>query len=195
MLLSEPYLQIRSNSIYQYNLAPRLPVGSLAWQEKREQQLQSINNLREHATYTGTLTPGAKKRLTKAVEFLITSSKHKTVVHPTEGYNMPFKIAFLTLTIHSPERMITGKEAHKTCLEPFLLWLRRKHKCLMYLWKAELQGRGQVHYHITMDTFVHYEQIQKKWNELQQKAGYLDSYYNENGHYNAPSCQIKSVKR
>jgi hypothetical protein len=90
--------------------------------------------------------------------------------------------------------MITGKEAHSTCLEPFLLWLRRKHKCLMYLWKAELQGRGQVHYHITMDTFVHYVDIQNKWNELQRSAGYLDEYYQAKGHWNAPSCQIKSVK-
>jgi hypothetical protein len=74
-MYSEPYLQVRSNSLYQYNLVPRLPVGSLAWQEKRQQQLLSVQHLQEHATYTGVLTDGAKKRLTKSVENLIMASK------------------------------------------------------------------------------------------------------------------------
>lgn len=191
----EPYLQFRSNTILQYNIAPRPPKGSQAFEHRSLIQSKLYENLREHATYTGTLTPGAKKRLTKCVEMLIQSAKHKTCVHPTKGYKFPFKLGFLTLTIHSPDRNITAKEAHEKCLEPFLQWIRRVHGCKLYLWKAELQKRGQIHYHITLDTFIHYNEIRLKWNELQQRAGYLDQFYAEKGHYHAPSTQIKSVKK
>ncbi len=187
----EPYLQVRSNTILQYNISPRPPKGSQAFEHRALIQSRLYDQMRENAT----LTPGAKKRLTRCVELLIQSAKHKTCIHPTKGYKFPFKLAFLTLTIHSPDRNVTGKEAHETCLEPFLQWIRRAHGCKLYLWKAELQQRGQIHYHITLDTFIHYNEIRKKWNELQQRSGYLNAFFEQHGHFDAPSTQIKSVKK
>lgn len=194
-MFTEPYLQFRSNTILQYNIAPRPPKGSQAFEHRALIQSRLYDNLREHATYTGILTPGAKKRLTRCIELLIQSAKHQTVIHPTKGYKFPFKVGFMTLTIHSPDRNITQKEAHSTCLEPFLQWVRRVHGCKLYLWKAELQMRGQIHYHITLGTFIHYNDIRKKWNELQQRAGYLNEFHAQYGHYDAPSTEIKSVRK
>jgi hypothetical protein len=106
-----------------------------------------------------------------------------------------FKLSFITLTIHSPNKIITAKDGHKNCLEPFLQWARRQYGLNTYLWKAEHQKRGQLHYHITSTSYIPMKEIQKKWNELQARNGYLDHYYRKKGHYNAPSTKINKVWR
>jgi hypothetical protein len=62
-----------------------------------------------------------------------------------------------------------------------------------YIWKAELQQNGQIHYHITTNIFIRFDLIRKRWNYLQQKAGLLDSYYEKHGHYNPNSTDVHKV--
>ena len=64
---------------------------------------------------------------------------------------------------------------------------------LVYL-KAELQERGQVHYHLTVNSFIHWQEIQNKWNKLQHKAGYLDDFAKKHRHYKPNSTDVHSVK-
>lgn len=186
-----PYLQFRSNSIIQYNQFEGDATRVRDWQG------DLTANLLKQKTYSGRMCPGGKKRLTRCVELMLMATKKTIIYNPLKRKHMPFKIGFLTLTIYSPDRMIQGKEAHKLCLEPFLLWLRRKHGVKLYIWKAELQQRGQIHYHLILDTFIHKDDIQAKWNQLQVEAGYLDmdSYFSEFGHTYVPSTKIHSVYR
>jgi hypothetical protein len=197
--LSIPYLQVRSNTLYQYNQSENTGRFTRIMQAELAKNIAWLKdedgNIIKRPTYSGVLSPGAKKRLTKAIEYMVMASPLKTIQNPVNGKNQPFQLSFITLTVYSTDRNISGKEAHKTMLEPFLQWMRRKHKCLLYLWKAELQKRGQIHYHLTSDVFIHHKEVREKWNSLQKKAGYLESFYSKFKHYNAPSTEIKSVKK
>ena len=64
-----------------------------------------------------------------------------------------------------------------------------------YVWKAELQERGQIHYHITADCYVDLKELRQAWNNLQEKAGLLDDFYLKYGHRNPNSTDIHSVKK
>lgn len=146
-------------------------------------------------TYTGKLCIGAKKRLTKAIEHLVMlTEKERKVYNPKSGNAFKFRLSFLTLTI-SQSKFVNGKTAHKLLLEPFLRWMRETHGCKLYIWKAELQQRGQLHYHITSDAFIHYQSVRTKWNELQKEAGFLNEHFERYGNYSPPSTQIKSVRK
>jgi hypothetical protein len=72
--------------------------------------------------------------------------------------------------------------------------MRRTKKINTYIWKAELQKNGQIHYHITTPTFINYQEIRDKWNNLQRSAGLLDKYIEAKGHANANSTDVHSVK-
>lgn len=200
MHLNIPYLQFRSNAIIRYTL----PENQNFRTKDLNDRLSTI--LKETPTYTGMLCPGAKKRLTKAIEQLVmaTRSKGRYEINPVNGKSFWFRLSFMTLTVYSPDRTITGKEAYKRCLGPFLQWMRRVHGVNLYIWKAEIQdgkrkknkqGRGQIHYHITSDAYIHYGMVQAKWNELQRKAGYLDAFFAKFGRWNAPSTEIKKVEK
>lgn len=193
-----PYLQFRNDTIVSYNNTELEPSEKRHWQDRLTLNLgKYINGVwqTDQQTYSGELRPGAKKRLTRCVELMLMATKSTWIYNKYKKKHYPFKVGFLTLTIYSPERNVTGKESHKTVLEPFLLWLRRKHGVKMYIWKAELQERGQVHYHLLLDTWVDKLKLEDEWNKLQINAGYLDmdKYYKKFGHRNVPSTKIHAL--
>jgi hypothetical protein len=66
-------------------------------------------------------------------------------------------------------RKIVDYKTAILCLEEFLKWLLRTKNALMYVWKLELQARGQIHFHILSDAFVHWKEVREKWNYIQGK--------------------------
>lgn len=45
-----------------------------------------------------------------------------------------------------------------------------------YVWRMEFQANGNVHYHIATDTYIDYFFIQKQWNAILEKLGYVSRY-------------------
>jgi len=150
------------------------------------------NPVSAQATYSGGMTHGAEKRMRKAISLLLQLSPARIIFNPVLNVHHPFSINFITLTC-SAKCVVSHRELYKRCLAPWLMWLRRQGN-EHYIWKVELQRRGQPHYHITTNKFVHYEKIRKKWNQLQRKAGYLDGYAKKHKHYDANSTDVHSVR-
>lgn len=163
-------------------------------QGKRLSQFR-LSNMQEQRKirYSGKLSPSAKKRLAKAATLLVQSIKPKWLYNEVSKRNHLHKLSFITLTISDHEKKLSGKEAYKQLLSHFLQWLRRTKNCNTYIWKAELQKNGQIHYHITTPSFINYQEIRDKWNNLQKKAGLLEKYHADKGHYNANSTDIHEV--
>lgn len=155
------------------------------------------DNMREQTKvkYQGIMSDGARKRMTKAIILLCESSQEKKVYNEFTGKNFKHRMSFITLTVSNSTKNLTGKEAYNLLLQHFLQWMRRTKKATTYIWKAELQKRGQIHYHITTPTFISYLALRLKWNELQQKAGLLDKYFEEHNHYNPNSTDIHEVRK
>ncbi len=145
--------------------------------------------------YSGKITEGAKKRLTRAISLLVESAENKKIFNPITGRDMWHRLSFITLTVSDSTRNIDGAEAYDKLLKHFLQWMRRTKKISTYVWKAEYQKRGQIHYHITTPSFIKWNEIKDKWNNLQRSAGLLTDYYARYGHYNPNSTDIHKVNK
>jgi hypothetical protein len=182
----ETNLQVRQELLVLYNIYPKNVLN-----KGKQDNFYDKNN--ERTAYSGAMTKGAQKRLTKCIELLVMASlENPAFFNPVARKTHSFQLSFITLTFPGSER-INAKYAHKTVLEPFLQWMRRAHGCTMYIWKAELQKRGQLHYHITANCFIHYKEIRARWNALLTEHGYMDEFACKFGHTNPPSTEIKSV--
>ena len=182
-------LQVRDREAFvftQYQNSSRPPL-------KHKDSTEKMKELREKA-YSGKLSTRAAKRMTKALNILVEATPKRKIFNPYTRKMTFHRLTFLTLTIHSPERNITAKEAYQTCLLKFLRWMTRTEGARLYVWKAEKQKRGQIHYHIVTDAWIMKTKISEKWNNLQSAAGYLDHYYKKHKHINAPSTEIHRVR-
>lgn len=156
-----------------------------------DQQREIMLSARKTA-YGGKMTDQAQKRMTRALTLLSQSIKPKWITNPVTGRIQFFKLALISLTVSS-RRLVSHKEAKRRCLDPFLRWLRYSHRCRHYVWKAELQERGQIHYHIVVPRFIPYDVIRDKWNDLQRDAGYLRDYTAATKKMNPNSTDVKAI--
>jgi hypothetical protein len=72
--------------------------------------------------------------------------------------------------------------------------MRRTVNATTYVWKAEVQQRGQIHYHITTPKYIHYRDIRDKWNSIQKTAGWLDDYTRLYGGEDPNSTDVHEVR-
>jgi hypothetical protein len=182
----QPTIQVRSKIALIYNQF----IG-----EKKIRLASPILNLKakEVQTYSGELKPHARKRLSTAVSLLNQCSPWKKVPSPVTGQLIDFKLSFITLTFPC-ERIVPGKEAYTSCLYPFLRIMKARYPNLIYVYKAELQERGQIHYHITANECIPHQVIRQNWNKVLSSGGYMADYLAKYGSNNAPTSEIKAVQ-
>ncbi len=148
----------------------------------------------QKSAYSGELKVGTKKRLCKAIDLLCQSVVKQRISCPITQKEFTHRLSFITLTISKTEN-ITARECYDQVFKHFLQWLRRTAKANTYIWKVEIQKRGQVHYHITTPTWIHWQQIKDKWNNLQRAAGYLEQFEKKFGHSNPNSTDVHEVRK
>ena len=101
-------------------------------------------------------------------------------------------ITFVTLTLPSSQ-IHTDKEIKRKCLNSFLVSAKRKMKVKNFLWVAEKQKNGNIHFHILFDRFVHHSKIRKEWNIAVDSLGYVKRFKKKNGHDNPNSTDIHAL--
>jgi hypothetical protein len=112
--------------------------------------------------------------------------------HTTKA--LRFRLNFITLTL-SAKQVHSDQVLKKELLDRFLTLLRRKHGLRNYIWKAERQKNGNIHFHIITDTYLHFKEAQTLWNSLQAKLGYIQAYAKNTGKKNPPSTEVKAVRK
>lgn len=113
----------------------------------------------------------------------------KTKVELSQGRVINFRQGFLTLTLPG---VATGdhKAIKRKVLDPFFTYARNVLGLRDYVWTAELQDRGELHFHVLINQFMDKARIRKAWNEACERSGVVDMSTKTN----KPSTEIEAVK-
>jgi hypothetical protein len=137
----------------------------------------------------GEISRKAAIRIRKAVRLQILTAKKKRVYSKKENKWFTFYINFATLTLSS-KQIHSDDEIKKFVLRPFLRVIKNKFGVSKYIWKAESQVNNNIHFHLTLDKFIHWRQLRKYWNKCQNALGYV----HRSGISDPNSTDIHSVK-
>lgn len=159
----QPYLSINPQRIVTYTLFES--------RGKRE-TVQKLTGKAIRAGQNG-LSARASKNMAAAINALTYSAPWKTVYVRSEEKHYRYKVNFITLTLPSLQ-LHSDKEIVKECLSPFLEAWQKKAPGLLYVWKAEVQDNGNLHFHITSNMFYHHKALRDDWNRFINKLGYVD---------------------
>lgn len=141
--------------------------GSLFPREK----INNNNNVVRRSD--GLLSKSAQRNIRDVVSLLVACSSKKSLYDPELQKHIKFKVNFITLTLSSTQKH-TDSWIVKNMLEPFLRQFRTKCPGLLYIWKAEKQDNGNLHFHITSNRYINLYRLREAWNSIQCKNGYLD---------------------
>lgn len=121
------------------------------------------------------ISENSQRNLRDKISYLFQFAKSRSI-KTYSGKTIPnFKICFLTLTLPATQQQPTA-DINKNCLEPLLEVLRKRLSMQNYVWRLEHQANGNVHYHIATDTYIDYFFVQKHWNLILEKYGYVSRF-------------------
>lgn len=144
-------------------------------ENNEEQQQANESFLRSQRKNNGFLSKIATRKLFKAIDYLIITSDKKKVFSKLQKKYITYRIVFVTLTL--PSRQIhSDKKITNTCLNQLFVELAKYHNVKKYVWRAEKQHNGNIHYHILINQFIEYQELRKRWNRICNKLGYVDQY-------------------
>ena len=134
------------------------------------QPIQFQNNYHQ-----GRISSIAKRKISRSVEYLIYLAKPKPIHKPYHGKNFTFKVNFITLTLSSPQ-VHSDQVIKNQLFHQFLTEMTRRWNVDMYVWRAEKQKNGRIHFHIITGSFIPWNELRNMWNRIQQKLGYVTRY-------------------
>lgn len=146
-------------------------------------------NSYEVAKKAEALSKKAASRLRDKIMLLVDCSATKRVYSDKLKSYFNFKVNFITLTLPS-KQMHSDKVIHEKVFKEFIRAWKRMNADLLYVWKAETQANGNLHYHLITNSFIHHSQLRRMWNFYCEKLGYCTRSKSEDPN----STDIHAVK-
>lgn len=165
------------------NVKPAQPFNESAFDLAEEGPLHSNSvasdepeQFRDNYHY-GKISKTAGRKINRAIDYITYLAQPKRLPYTQHGKGLLFRLNFITLTLSS-EQIHTDHDIMLRIFSPFLQSLRQKWHVSNYIWRAERQSSGSIHYHIVTDRFIPWNELRNVWNRHQQALGYITRYRN-----------------
>ena len=150
----------------------------------------SKNNLLSNKQF-GFLSEISKTKIRKAVNLLLYISPDKYTGIVATKKDFKYKITFITLTLPA-QQIHPDTEITQKCLHDFLNILRNNYGMQHYVWKAEKQKNGNIHYHITTNIYVHWSNVREEWIKCIKPLGYIETYQKNQNEYHCGGFKVRN---
>lgn len=140
--------------------------------------------------YNGSLSQKAKSKMRKYVHNWITAKNCLSGSAWAAPEQQSQRICFVTLTLPSQQQH-TDNELKRRCLMPFIQELKRRYGVREYLWRAEPQKTGQLHFHLLVDVEIPARQLRAAWNKQLAPLGYIEQYRQNQQHWHRNGFRVR----
>lgn len=121
------------------------------------------------------ISRATKTKIFDSINNLYALSDKRTITMANGKPLYNFKNAFITLTLPSVQKH-TDVKIKKSCINQLLIELKKHYQVENWVWKAELQGNKNIHFHLITDKYIDYQALRRRWNRIINKLGYVDAY-------------------
>lgn len=144
-------------------------------------------------SYSGMISSNISAKIRDRCYLLHYITPRRKIFNPLLDKDVYFRLSFITLTL-SASQSVADREITRNLLAPFIRHFRYTGHLKNYVWKAEKQKNGNIHYHILSDMFVTFSELLSYWNYCQSKTDMIDRFYLKYGHRMPNSVDIRQVK-
>jgi hypothetical protein len=169
-----PYVLIPSITIHPDRIHLYTSIDWIHDIRKKNKYKQLVEQSKSH---NNKVSNQACRKISKAITYLLLMANDKKCYSHMSGKQFKFKISFITLTLSS-KQVHDDNTIKKELLNQFLIEAKRKWKVNNYIWRAEKQANGNLHFHILTDKFIPWTELRDTWNRIQNKLKYVEQYRN-----------------
>lgn len=154
----------------------------------------AAGELPDRNTADGLISDKAARRLSQSIDWMIYLALPKRIYPDRPHCKLHFRVNFLTLTLSS-RQVHEDNTIKEKLLQPFLDTLRKTWGCKLYMWRAEPQKNGNIHFHLVTDVYIPWWKIRNRWNDIQNTLGYVDRWKGKTKSGIPNSTDVHSVKK
>ena len=154
---------------------------------------ESREQLKKAYTYEG-LSPTAKKDIRRLVDNWQTAVLTSQKLYSKGKERRRRYFVLITLTLPAKQN-IDDNTLKRKYLNVWLQNLERDYKGICWLWVAECQHNGNLHFHVVVDRWVDFEWIKRTWNRIMDNGDFVARYAAKFGHKNPPSVNVEGQKK
>lgn len=200
MVYTNPVLVIRPSCILVYNRIEQTEESRIRSMMRNsfdcfEDYLEWKSSQVNKDLYTGKLSASAARNLKYRIQLLVAQARYKTNINPSNGKPFRWLINFCTLTLSAPQGSMSDRDVKKLMFEPWLRIMRKTFGLRSYVWRAERQFNGNIHFHVTTDTWLDLVDIRTNWNNQQDKFHFIDEYRKSNSTPWPNSTDVHSTQK
>lgn len=162
------------------------------WNPFKPRRNPSIHLENVSKDHKGKVSQVAKRKIGKAIEYLLFLSNEKALPNTAHGKSYSFRLAFITLTLPSSQ-VHTDQEIKSKCLNQMLVELRHKWNVRNYIWRAEKQVNGNIHFHILVDKFIPWSELRDCWNRITNKLDYVSRYRDQMRDFHTGGFKVRTA--
>ena len=150
-MITQRVLQLRSSHVLAYDE----PVEN---RKNNDRKLSNIK-LNDHSQ--------ALRRFNKYISHMSMIFKSVKAIDPTKLQYKELKKVYLwsptMITLTVPRQRTDDKTFKREILNRIILIFKRKFNIKIYIWKAEAQTRGAIHFHFVVDRFCEFHHLRYYW--------------------------------
>ena len=183
-MLTQRILQLRSSHVLAYDepLESRVNKDRKLSNYKLNDHSQALRRFNKYISHFSMLFKSAQS-INKA-SLLYTEGKKQYLRCPT----------MITLTV--PSQRVDDAKFKREILNRIILVFKRKFDVKVYIWKAEAQARGAIHFHFVVDRFCHHYAVRYYWYFILRDYDCINK--DDQGHYipvekHSRICHAKKV--
>ncbi len=154
----------------------------------------SRKNLIRNSKYNGYISKATTKRINCMIEGLIFGIEAHRKEIALKSKSTKVQPTFITLTL-SYEQIQSDNYIKRNLLMRFIEEIKKTHGVVNYIWRAEPQVNGNIHFHIIIDKYVKWQWVRAVWNGIQENHEYLDAFQQKHGHRDPNSTDIHGLQK
>jgi hypothetical protein len=139
-----------------------------AEQPDRPKQFQDNSN-------HGILGSLSRKKMFRTLDYLLLLSPNKRAWCRSLKRYVRYRCPFVTLDLPSAQ-VHSDQVIKKRVFQPFLKLAHRRWSVNDFIWRAEKQENGNLHFHMIINVFIDQNELRNIWNRCLQNLGYVTRY-------------------
>lgn len=133
----------------------------------------SLDNLKRPKSSLN-LSASAKRLMRDSINSIYMLSPARTIFRKNRNPIYNYRMSFITLTL--PSEQTESDTQVKEYLNLFLTDLRRVYNLQNYVWRAEIQQNGNLHFHLVIDVYIDYNVLLNYWLKALRHSDQVKNY-------------------
>ncbi len=144
------------------------PTSIISIPNRRGSVIHKPRNAVRQAPANGVLSVNARRKLKSAMRWLIACSTVKQCYEKDKKSIVDYRVNMCTLTF---KKNMQDDDFARVLLGMWLDMAKHKWALERYVWKAEAQERGAIHFHLCTGVYLPHAEVCYTWNRLLYRNG------------------------